>query len=283
MIPIYITAFNRPFYLDRCLWSIKEYVANYDCIKILDGGTPAKYMDRIKEKYPEIEIIVSRDEAYDFWIREIEKDNFPYFCYIHDDQWFTEYIDLEKVAGRMQKYNLPGVKLIYGTEFNNGIDTELIDYIEIFKPDFNKHLWQAWLCCMMVFTKEYWLAGYKPNESKAGKGWVEDAMVKGSNDYLIANDLRMGRMMTRYMRQGQAIGVRSDILARYGSLRQHLILNAVNEAWYNREFNIQENFPKEFSTRYLECMLREYNVPVQDIEAWKRIRETLLDETNFLI
>ncbi len=287
MIPIYITAFNRPFYLDRCIWSIKKYVTGYSRIKVLDGGTPDKYQEKLNKLHPEVEVIVSADDAFDFWMREIEKESYPYFCMLHDDTWFTETVDLGLIEIKMEKYNLPVVKLIYGTEFMKGIDTVVIDYVEVFKPNFNYHEWQSWMMLMIVFLKEYWLVGFRANEHKLGRGWCEEAMLKAANDYIITNNLNAGRMPIRSMRQGQAMGSRTDLLSRYNwidqGLAQPLFLNAVNECWYKDEFNIFENFPKDFSTKYLETIFTEYNVPNYHIATWKKVRSSLRDEIDFLI
>ncbi len=287
MVPIYITTFKRPFYLDRCIWSIKKYVSNYGSIRVLDGGTPAKYQEKFNRLYPEVEVIVSTDDAFDFWMREIEKESYPYFCVIHDDTWFIEPVDLGMVKNKMVKYNLPAVKLTYGTEFAKGIDTKVIDYVEVFKPNFNHHAWQAWMMLMMVFLKEYWLVGFRANEHKLGRGWCEEAMVGATTDYILANNLNMGRMPIRSVCQGQAIGCRTDPLARFNwidqGLAQPLFLNAVSEFWYNDSMNVLENFPKDFSVQYLETIFTEYNVPNYHIAAWKRLRTSLRDEIDFLI
>ena len=59
MTDIFIKSFNRTFYLDRCLESIKKFVSGNYKITILDDGTPQKYLDKIKLKYPQIEILKS--------------------------------------------------------------------------------------------------------------------------------------------------------------------------------------------------------------------------------
>ena len=60
---IIIKSFNRPFYLDRCLYSIQKFVEGDYTITVLDDGTPEKYLTKIKTKYPSIKIV--RSENYD--------------------------------------------------------------------------------------------------------------------------------------------------------------------------------------------------------------------------
>lgn len=56
---IYIKSFNRPFYLERCIKSIKKFVKNYKYIYILDDGTGSKYLEKLKILYPDIKFVVS--------------------------------------------------------------------------------------------------------------------------------------------------------------------------------------------------------------------------------
>jgi len=59
MITILIKSFNRPFYLDRCLQSIEKLVTGDFKVKILDDGTPEKYLRKIREKHPSAGILTS--------------------------------------------------------------------------------------------------------------------------------------------------------------------------------------------------------------------------------
>ena len=57
MTDILIKSFNRAFYLDRCLKSIKTYIIGNYKVTILDDGTPQKYLDKIQELH-EISVII---------------------------------------------------------------------------------------------------------------------------------------------------------------------------------------------------------------------------------
>ena len=67
---ILIKSFNRAFYLDRCLKSIKTYVTGNYTVTILDDGTPQKYLDKIQQKdkfdnYYEIRAVLSNGRNKD--------------------------------------------------------------------------------------------------------------------------------------------------------------------------------------------------------------------------
>lgn len=129
---ILIKSFNRPFYLDRCLTSIQKYVIGDYTIKVLDDGTPEKYLNKIKNKYPFIKIIKSenykeKEEAIkenlrsgkdingfkiptQLWINSV-KDSTPYFIITEEDVWFTKKININELNEIMNKENISLLRL----------------------------------------------------------------------------------------------------------------------------------------------------------------------------
>jgi hypothetical protein len=116
---ILIKSFNRPYYLDRCLESIYLNCSSFDFkIKILDDGTPEKYLQKIKDKFPDVIILKSKfyDEKskscshglkpetmeipIDLWI-ESAREASDYFVLLEDDIWFTEKVDFDKMKQNM--------------------------------------------------------------------------------------------------------------------------------------------------------------------------------------
>ena len=80
---ILIKSFNRPYYLDRCLFSIQKFGIRFrGQIFIMDDGTPHKYLDKIKEKYPFVTILKSNFYEEKTKLIEISKNFwiFPAFC-----------------------------------------------------------------------------------------------------------------------------------------------------------------------------------------------------------
>lgn len=132
MTHIIIKSFNRPYYLDRCLQSVYKFVNGDFKIIVLDDGTPEKYLNKIKEKFPNIEIRLS--EQYDYKVNAIrenlengkEIDGFQiptklwydavkeasdYVLVTEDDVWFTQAIDLDEYKSAMKKFDLHLLKL----------------------------------------------------------------------------------------------------------------------------------------------------------------------------
>lgn len=129
---IIIKSFNRPFYLDRCITSIYHSVSGDFKIKVLDDGTPKKYLDKIREKYPEVEILLS--DSYKNKIKAIEeniisgkpingfeiptkfwyesvKNSSEYVIVTEDDVWFTEPLNLDELTNDAKKFDIHLLKL----------------------------------------------------------------------------------------------------------------------------------------------------------------------------
>ena len=129
---IFIKSFNRPYYLDRCLQSIENFVEGNFWVKILDDGTPEKYLQKIKEKHPKVEIITSKN--YQNKIAAIEEnlktgkeiDGFSiptdlwysaaknaseYFIMTEDDVWFTQKINVNALQETCNQNKISLLKL----------------------------------------------------------------------------------------------------------------------------------------------------------------------------
>lgn len=128
---ILIKSFNRPYYLDRCIQSIVLNSQNSDYkIVVLDDGTPQKYLNKLLEKYPEIEILKSDlyDEKsnaiennyseinskipIDLWISSA-KNASNYFLLIEDDFWFTKSFNLKKFRLNLEADKIKMLKLCW--------------------------------------------------------------------------------------------------------------------------------------------------------------------------
>lgn len=124
---ILIKSFNRPYYLDRCIQSIYKCVQGGFKIKVLDDGTPEKYLQKIRNSYPEVQIFKS--DQYNDKISSIEEnlksgkeiDGFTiptslwkkavsnateFFVITEEDVWFTEMVNLEEIKSSMMDHNV---------------------------------------------------------------------------------------------------------------------------------------------------------------------------------
>lgn len=132
MTDIFIKSFNRPFYLDRCIASIEKYVSGDFRIKVLDDGTPEEYLNKIKNKYQNVEILLS--DNYErkikaikenlltgksvngfeiptrFWYDNVKKAS-NYVIVTEDDVWFTQPINVDELSQEAKNLNINLIKL----------------------------------------------------------------------------------------------------------------------------------------------------------------------------
>ena len=129
---IFIKSFNRPYYLDRCLQSIENFVEGNFWVKVLDDGTPEKYLQKIKEKHPKVEIITSKNYQNkiaaikenlksgkeidgfsiptDLWY-SAAKNASEYFIMTEDDVWFTQKINVNALQETCKQNKISLLKL----------------------------------------------------------------------------------------------------------------------------------------------------------------------------
>lgn len=146
---IFIKSFNRAFYLDRCLQSIETFVEGNYLVKILDDGTPEKYLQKIKEKHPKVEIITSKNYQTkiaaiaenlktgkeidgftiptDLWYNAA-KNASEYFIMTEDDVWFTQKIEVNSLRKTCEKNKISLLKLAW---LGNNKDDEFLEISEI--------------------------------------------------------------------------------------------------------------------------------------------------------
>ncbi len=145
-ITIIIKSFNRPYYIDRCIQSIQQNVKGRYHIKVLDDGTPEKYLNKIREKYLNVDIqlsaqypskiqsiqknIDSGEEINGFEIptylwRSAVENSADYFLMIEDDVWFIDKINLEEIADEMKEQNVQLVKLGWLGNFEDDKNVEI--------------------------------------------------------------------------------------------------------------------------------------------------------------
>jgi glycosyltransferase involved in cell wall biosynthesis len=155
---IVVKSFNRPYYLERCLRSIEQYVTGAYTVRVLDDGTPPEYLVRIQELFPTITIAyspryeqkvaalrrhVAGGAAFDervipiaFWKAEITKCS-DIFLLLEDDIWLTEPLDLGAMAKQMREHRLVTVKLSWlgNSRLVMGQRRLLADNLEEIIPD----------------------------------------------------------------------------------------------------------------------------------------------------
>lgn len=151
---ILIKSYNRPYYLDRCLFSINKHVnVGNGKIVILDDGTPQVYLDKIVMKYPNVTIkksefyeekvqftaVGKRPEKYkipiNLWV-DAANNASENFIIIEDDTWFIDTINLNEVNDEIVQNNVVLTKLYWigNSKINQNKKETCVKNIVLLKP-----------------------------------------------------------------------------------------------------------------------------------------------------
>lgn len=323
---ILIKSFNRVFYLDRCIKSIYDFVQGDFSIKVLDDGTPQKYLSKLQEKYPDIQIETSKNYQdkskaieenlksgqtingfkipTDLWIDAV-RNSTPYFIMTEDDVWFTEKINIADLEEKMKRKSTSLIKLGWlGKGMQRKVSylkEDKLNYLQmkfLTAPYgfmkmffFNKYklfslmfrlklvdnqttkdyfILNSYL--MGMYEKKYWLKLWENSEGKLNeKNQLLNASMwfrkHKSNKYLIAH-LEQEAMKTTY-KSSSSNSYHSYEIDFDVDRFNHIL----NELWFNNQFNIEENFPKDFSDGYILSLLKENPHQKTQPENWKRWAE----------
>lgn len=290
MVNVYIKSFARPFYLDRCISSIRFNLRGQDRIVVLDDGTEAAHLERIRILHPEVEIRSSGADdgkmallraedfteiarrypsAPKFWISEIENDPYDYTLVLEDDAWLTRYVDLTTLVSALTEANGAICKFWWSTvshQVTGCATAELGPGIEYFAMDANmtEAARQIWIVAFALFRRDYWLHSV----SRAGRLGDERSQFAAALEFAASNpELSFAKTDIRCVHQGWAVPARSTPEYYGKKLIQHKFMDALNAAWMAGEISPTEGYPYDFPSGYITNRLSRY-LPEDDVAAW---------------
>lgn len=290
---IYIKTFNRPFYLDRCIRSIRFNIRDYEHIIVLEDGTLEKYQEKIHKKYPDVifrrsnadddkfrllkeekfaEIEKKYIQPWQFWFDEISKEKSRYFFLLEDDTWIVRQLDLARIEKNMAENNCLILQTWWAPNAGEIIpfkqyQTSDGNQIQYFHPDIRdvNSLYQIWLLCMAIYDRNYYLN----NSRNLKRTWDEHTQLLQALDYMKNNpQATFARTLEKTTYQGWATPGRATPEYYDMGLRFHLYMECLNEAWYRDELDVTEGYPCDFSYEYILSFL-EKALPSQSLDAWK--------------
>lgn len=293
-VNVYIKSFNRPFYLDRCIRSIKFNVVGYSKIIVLDDGTLSKYIKRLSDLHPEVEFRSSgaddrkyellRAECFsqiesdypvasDFWLAELSKEPSSYFFLLEDDAWVCRRIDLTRIVQSLELNNAVMCKFWWPDEVEElhrvthslrAHDGQGIDYYD-FSATKIVDLYVAWVVAFAVFRTDYWLNNFSGIKRMAD----EQTQLCNVQAFISAHpQSRFAKSPRRIVYQGWAVPGRSTPEYYDKGLRQHLYMDALNEAWFDEDFDVDQGYPFDYSDEYIQTKLR-LRLPRNAVDVWK--------------
>lgn len=290
MLNVYIKSFARPFYLDRCIRSIRFNLKGYDRIIVLDDGTETAHLDRIRDIHPDVEIRSSgaddskmallRQQKFaeiasrypsppKFWVSEIENDPYAYTLVLEDDAWITRHMELGAMVPYLAARNAAICKLWWSDPQHKVIEqgvTNLGPKIEFFAMD--SHLTEAaraiWIVAFAIFRRDYWLHAV----SHAKRLGDERSQFAAALSFAAADPaMSFAKTANRCVHQGWAVPARSTSEYYGKKLIQHRIMDALNAAWMAGDLSPLDGYPLDFPTGIIAANLALY-LPDADVTAW---------------
>ncbi|WP_314242411.1 glycosyltransferase [Empedobacter tilapiae] len=266
---ILIKSYYRPYLLDRCLKSIYEKVndANDLEIIVLDDGTPQKYLDKIKEKYPNVEFKFSsyRNEKIeklnrhlqgieqyhdtriptDLWYNAIAESS-EILIITEDDVWFVDDFNMKFYTNEMQKYGIQILKM--GRDITETANYSLTDTIAYHNP---KYIIKSHKLYNVLLNNSFDIRNKLTKLNLLPKHWRNELwkmydipMAMMRKDYLLYIWKDKYKRVVEDLQLANAVGW--DIKTK-GTTKYTLLKNRVMETSYCSSasfnaFNIEENF-----------------------------------------
>lgn len=236
----------------------------------------------------------------DLWYHEV-KTSSDYVLVTEDDVWFTKFINIDEVVREMKSFSIPLLKLgwlgNYSDDKNLIID-KLSDHLNKTQPKklftsnkfvmdmfmYNKYkfftvlyklglvdnktkrkYWSLNSILMGLYQKEYWLSIWEDAKGKVD----EKQQLRNAAAWYHKNKkvifARANQEVLKTTFKSSATGSYHEYGNHFDVNRMNFILN---EAWLKGEFDVMENYPKDFSDDYIKTFLdRENHVDAQ-YSAW---------------
>lgn len=306
---VYVKSFNRPFYLDRCLQSVKALARGVERVVVLDDGTEEVFLEHLRRQHPDVEFRRSggqgkwqlvREQAFEeirsrfvaphaFWLKELHADQADYFCLLEDDTWLTRSLDLGELHKLMRGHKLSNCRLFWGeggrTPAQQTVGVKPLEngaslVMETARPGNLDDVWGFFIVCMSVFERGF----YELAHAGVRDYLDEPAILANVKRELEAGALPriMSRLSARAVCQGWAIPGRSDVKYYAMGVRQHVFVDLLNSLWLDGLFDPLHDFPKDFDLDWLCGLFAERLPPLlggedkaaEAVAAYRRWRES---------
>lgn len=306
MINVYVKCFSRAAYLDRCLTSIERNLSGYGRIVLLNDGLPARYLDRILERYPGADVRQSRkvtegapppstppeeQARFDparFWVEEIGKDQNPYMLLLEEDTWLTGPLNLSLMLRNMEANDALVLRLFWnGNPVFSGAsevflsslfeDGSRIDY---YAPTVRSpaDLYKIFFLAHGIYRTDYWLNSYtgipRWNEERYALAKAREYVKRRHDAGTKSRFAKTGEEMIRHCVSSTSrsdsggIGVSQKIDAA-------LYNDVMNEAWCDGALDPMDGYPQDFPEASLLSLFKQ-RLTAGQVSAWRRWKEDYL-------
>ncbi len=314
---VYIKAFNRPFYLDRCLTSLARLASGVDATIVLDDGTEERFKSELRARHPSARWIESNaddgkmallrmgafeeirrryDDPARLWARALAAETAPRFVLLEEDTWLVRPLDFGVLDRVMAKLAVGFARLHWHLLTTQG---ERVVHQEVIGPDLTLDLvageprrdpatggieevdlYRLWQPALAAYRTDYFRHVFADVQHYAD----EAAQLRRAMDWirgaLERGPVRFARLGQPILFHGWAVPGRSDDAYYREGLPQHVYMDCLNEAWLAGGFDAMASFPDDFATADL---LRFFGARLGEAAAqtWQRWRVEYVERQAF--
>jgi len=306
MINVYVKCFSRAAYLDRCLASIERNLTGYGRIILLNDGLPERYLRRILERHPGVEVRQSlklteplpppsapleermRFDPARFWVEEIGKDENPYILLLEEDTWLSGRLNLPLAVRNMDANDTLAMRLFWNGNptFSGASEVFLSSLfedgsrIEYYAPAVRSpvDLYKIFFLAHGIYRTDYWLNSYvgipRWNEERYALAKAREYVKRRHDAGMKSRFAKTGEELIRHCVSSTSrsdsggIGVTRKIDA-------SLYNDAMNEAWFDGALDPMAGYPQDFPEATLLALF-EQRLTAEQVTAWRLWKEDYL-------
>lgn len=279
---------------------LTKIVENFPLVKINKSNQFAEKNKAIKNNIVNGEKIDGFTIPTDLWYKTV-KESRNYVLVIEDDVWFVDQIDVDNITNQMETYNVALTKLGWLGNYKddqfcdvNPITESLISVLprNLFTANklvmdlfmYNKFkfftilyklgivnnltkrkYWAINSILMGLYQKEYWLAIW---EDAHGKVDEKQQLRNAAAWYHKNKNAVFARTPTEVLKTTFKSSATSSYHEYGNGFDVNRMNYILNEAWLKGEFDVMENYPKDFSDEYIQRFLEKENHKNAQFNDW---------------
>jgi glycosyltransferase involved in cell wall biosynthesis len=314
---IYIKTFNRPFYLERCLRSLKAHAHKRGEIRVMDDGTLERYRARLTELHPDVVFLRSNadddkfallkqqrfeeirqryDDPAAFWVRTARAEPDSHFMVMEDDTWLVEDLDLAQIDTIVKRTDAAMLRLHWhmlttGREriyYQEPLGPDLT--VDFFMPEFRIDkatnsinvfdLFMLWQSSMAIYRRDFYIHCQDKVDHYMNEHW----QVKRAAEFFMAapkdSRPRFAKTSRAVVHQGWIVPARSEPTYYQEGLVQHVYMECLNEAWYAGRLDVAQSLPLDFSEAYIVELFRR-DLDEAAAAQWLKWRDDYVKQQAF--
>ena len=247
------------------------------------------------------------------WIKAVENSISDHIMVIEDDIWFTEFVNLDNLLSDISLQNISLVKLAWqGMPINKSMITEeqtseilvrqlpknikitshklikhiyfnkyklksILHRLKVIDHNFINNYYALFSISMGLYKKDYWL---KIWENIDGSFMELNQIANAGANY--TKDLKIYRTSKECLKTSYISSATDSDHKSTSPFDIDFFNWILNENWHLGKFNSMENYPKDFSSDYIQCFLNKANLKEARDEDWKEWAENFKSQFRAL-